>query len=541
MLISHFKSGMVPRKSQQFILDRMDELLKSGYTKFIVSAPTGSGKSHIASTLAHALGDTFIVTSTKQLQDQYGRDFPEMAMIKGKSNFECRQLMKRERVGEKRRAFVKGLTCEKGQCMTKKGGRVVDTCEFKSPNPEGQCTYYRQKDEGLASPRTILNYAMYFNLKKFQSETPGIDRMAAIFDEAHTIENEVVRFIGYDVPGSYLTETRLDQRRFDLESVQGMLGLLDSLKEGYARLLEQSPRPVTAADTMRARRLDRRLEGVVNARRDINHNADNFIMQEPEFDNQGNLSRVSAVPLDISEYTRDLFDSSIQVFMSATIDKDNFSRSVGIDGCAFVDVPESPFPAESRRVEFRDVARLSSRSPESDEIRVAADIDGIMSRHADSRGIIMTSSKARCYNLLKRLSRQQARRVQLAHSRNEDNSSLEEVLAAHADTRNGVLLSSSLWQGIDLKGDLSRFQIIEKCPYPYLGDSRVAAKNRADRGWYVYQTIIKILQGLGRSVRDTDDHAVTYVMDASVHDLLRRHRTMVPAAYHDVLFGRLAQ
>ena len=317
-----------------------------------------------------------------------------------------------------------------------------------------------------------------------------------------------------------------------------MIGLLDSLKAGYARLLEQSPKPVTAAETMRARRLDRRLEGVVNARHDISHDVDNFIMQEPEFDSQGRISRISAVPLDISEYTRDLFDSSIQVFMSATIDKDNFSKSLGIDGCAFVDVPKSPFPAENRLVEFRNVARLSSRSPESDEIDVAAAIDRIMSAHRDSRGIILTSSKARCYNLLKRLSRQQARRIQLAHSRNEDNSSMEEVLAAHADTSNGVLLSSSLWQGIDLKGDLSRFQIIEKCPYPYLGDSRVAAKNRADRGWYVYQTIVKILQGLGRSVRDVNDYASTYVMDTSVQELLRRHRTMVPAAYHDVLFGR---
>jgi Rad3-related DNA helicase len=422
--------------------------------------------------------------------------------------------------------------------MVKKGGKVVSTCEFKAPNPDGQCAYYEQKERGLARPRTILNYAMYFSLKKFQSDTAGIDRQVAIFDEAHTIEGEVVRFVGYDIPGGYLAETGLDQRRFDIESVQGMLNLLGSLKDAYAELIRRSPDPVTTSDVMRMRRLDRRLEGVVNARRDIGRDERNFIMQEPEFDAQGNLNRISVVPLDISEYTRDLLDSEIQVFMSATIDKDNFSKSIGIENCALVDVPKSPFPAENRMVEFRNVARLSSRSPESDEIRVANSINDIMAAHQDSRGLILTSSKARCYNLLKRLTRQQARRIEIAHSKNENNASLGDVLAAHRDTPNGVLLSSSLWQGIDLKGDLSRFQIIEKCPYPYLGDNRVAAKNRADRGWYVYQTIVKLLQGMGRSVRDVDDRADTYVMDSSVQELLRQHRTMVPVAYHDVLFAR---
>lgn len=536
MLISHFKSGMRPRESQRFILNEIDMLLKSGYKRFIVSAPTGSGKSHIASALAEALGSAFIVTSTKQLQDQYGRDFPEMPVIKGKSNFECKQLMKRASIGERRRAFQKGLTCEKGQCMTKIGGKIVATCEFKGPNPDGQCVYYKQKDNGMAHPRTILNYAMYFHLKKFQNESAGMERQAAIFDEAHTIENEVVRFIGYDIPGGYLADTNLDQRRFDVESVKGVIDLLDSLREAYARILNRMSEPSTTTETIRMRRLDRRLESIVSARRDIARNMNNFIMQTPEFDAQGNLNRVSTVPLDISKYTQDLFDSEIQIFMSATIDRENFSRSIGMENCAYVDVPKSPFPAKHRKVEFRNVARLSSRSPESDEIKVAAAIENIMATHQDSRGLILTSSKARCYGLLKRLSRQQASRIEMAHSKNKDDVSLGDILAIHKDTRNGVLLSSSLWQGIDLKGDLSRFQIIEKCPYPYLGDSRVAAKNRADRGWYVYQTIVKLLQGLGRSIRDVDDYADTYVMDSSVQDLLRRHRTMVPTAYHDVLF-----
>lgn len=538
MLLSHFAKGMTPRHNQRVILNRLDEMLKSGYKKIIISAPTGSGKSHIAATLAGALQSAFIVTSTKQLQDQYAGDFPEIPIIKGKSNFECYQLMEKTGITSKSRAFLKRLTCEKGQCMIKRNGKVVDICKFKEDSQGNQCTYYKQKDEGLQRPRTVLNYAMYFYLKKFQNTTPGVDRRVTIFDEAHTIENEVVRFIGYDVLGSHLTEVGLDQRRFDMESSLGMVRMLDSLKDAYADLIKKSSKPITANEAMRLKRLDSRLDGIVNARRDINQNVDNFIMQKPQFDEAGRFKRVSAVPLDITGYTRDLFDSEVQIFMSATIDKSNFSKMMGLNNCAFIDVPKSPFPIESRRVHFQDVARLSSRSPESDEIRVAEAIDQILSRHQNSRGLILTSSRARCNNLLRRLSRQQAGRIEMAHSKNEDNSTIDEVLDVHRQTSNGVLLSSSLWQGIDLKGDLSRFQIIEKCPFPYLGDARVAAKNRADRTWYAYQTVVKILQGIGRSVRDMDDSAVTYVMDSAVRDILVRYRTMVPTAYHDILFVR---
>lgn len=539
MLAANFRDGVAPREEQKKILSEMESLLRSGYKRIIVSAPTGIGKSYIAKAVADSLGTSFIVTSTKQLQDQYLRDFPELRRIKGMSNFECYQLMDKSGVTLRSRAKAKGLTCDKGQCTTKSGSKVVATCEYKTAGERGrQCVYYKQKEEGLRFHQTVLNYAMYFQLKRFQPELDGVGRDVMVFDEAHSIENEVVRFIGYDIRGSYLAETGLDQRDFDLESTGGMISLLDALRESYGELIRrESSDPRTAGDIIRLKRISRRFEGVVSIRRDLNANQDNFIVQDPEFDRQGQLAKVSVVPLDVSKYVPDLFDSDIQVFMSATIDRDNFARIMGIPECGYIDVPISPFPVSSRRVNFLDVARLSSKSPESDELRVAAMIDSMMSTHQNSRGLILTSSRARCHRLRDRLSPGQAGRIEIAHSVNEDQTTIEEVLSVHADTPNGVLLSSSLWQGIDLKGDLSRFQIIEKCPYPSLGDSRVAAKNDADRRWYVYQTIVKLLQGLGRSVRDHDDHAVTYVMDGSVRDLLERNRRMVPAAFHDVLYA----
>ena len=44
--------------------------------------------------------------------------------------------------------------------------------------------------EGLKFPQTILNYALYFQLKKFQSKSEGVSRDIGIFDEAHRTVGE---------------------------------------------------------------------------------------------------------------------------------------------------------------------------------------------------------------------------------------------------------------------------------------------------------------------------------------------------------------
>jgi|TARA_B100001540_G_scaffold21134_1_gene17429 Rad3-related DNA helicases len=100
------------------------------------------------------------------------------------------------------------------------------------------------------------------------------------------------------------------------------------------------------------------------------------------------------------------------------------------------------------------------------------------------------------------------------------------------------LLSSSLWEGVDLKDDLSRFQIIAKAPYPMLSETRTKIKMQKFPLWYKAQTIMKLLQGFGRSIRDKNDWADTYVLDSAAHELLlyKENRKMVPHAYHDIIF-----
>ena len=78
-----------------------------------------------------------------------------------------------------------------------------------------------------------------------------------------------------------------------------------------------------------------------------------------------------------------------------------------------------------------------------------------------------------------------------------------------------VLISPSLHTGLDLKDELSRFQIITKVPYPNKSDRWTNAKRVADSEWYYWQTALKLIQAYGRSVRSKDDWARTYILDSA--------------------------
>jgi len=223
--------------------------------------------------------------------------------------------------------------------------------------------------------------------------------------------------------------------------------------------------------------------------------------------------------------------------MSATIDKSSFCENIGLekDDVAFVDTEKSPFPIENRTIDLLNIRRLSYGSTDEDEIEVIKTIDRILDDHSNERGLILTSSIPRCQKILRYLSPKNTRRVRICHSRNNDGKSQDDVISEHASDPTGVLLSSSLWEGVDLKDNLSRFQIIAKVPYPNYTEKRTRAKMNKFPLWYTSQTLTKILQGFGRSIRSDDDWAKTYVLDTAVNNVLFKGQQMIPKAYYDVL------
>jgi len=94
-----------------------------------------------------------------------------------------------------------------------------------------------------------------------------------------------------------------------------------------------------------------------------------------------------------------------------------------------------------------------------------------------------------------------------------------------------LFLSVNMAEGIDLKGDKCRWQVLLKAQYPHLGDNRVSYRlnEMDDQDWYNQQAVIQIEQAYGRAVRSATDEAVFYILDESAVNLISYNKDL----FHD--------
>ena len=545
----YFPSEIIPRDIQKQILKEIETNIKLGFKKIVISAPTGVGKSAIGMAIAKYFGTGFFITKSKSLQDQYTRDFPILKSVKGKSNFECLKLMDEHKVDDPILAKELGHTCEKGVCLegteeNSEGKSIKTFCTFKplikdvtfdTKLNESTCTYYFQKYFGLISNFSVWNYSGFFQLMKNKSVfTDYLEKKVSIFDEAHGIEDQIINFIGIDISNKQLDECKIDLSRYNISDVKELTALLVAMKKFYAT--QYAEIKGNDGDLKILEYYDENFKKFSDFIGQIESDPKNFLISDNSND-FGNSVTISIKPLLISKYVDDFFNTEYQIFMSATINKKNFCETMGLDEkhVAFIDTPKSPFLYEHRKVDFLDVAFLNSRSSFAEEQNAIRKIDEILSKHKTERGLILTSSKKRCFDILSQLSPENKKRIRICHSSNSDGTTQDEKIAQHRATSGSVLLSSSLWEGVDLKDDDSRFQIIAKAPYKSLGDTRVRAKMNKFPSWYSSETMMKILQGFGRSIRSENDWARTYVIDSTINNLVKQTRNIIPKAYWDVL------
>jgi Rad3-related DNA helicase len=56
-----------------------------------------------------------------------------------------------------------------------------------------------------------------------------------------------------------------------------------------------------------------------------------------------------------------------------------------------------------------------------------------------------------------------------------------------------------------------------------------------NKGWYSYQTVKSVVQALGRSIRNEDDHAVSYILDGDWERFYKQSRHMFPDEFSGAL------
>jgi Rad3-related DNA helicase len=252
-------------------------------------------------------------------------------------------------------------------------------------------------------------------------------------------------------------------------------------------------------------------------------------------DGTDSVEEVVFQPLEVGGYTKELFGSADTVMlMSATLSSDELlCRTFGMsrDDSCFIRIPDSTFPVENRRIHAMDIAYLNRASMDSSLESITKAIDGIMDRHSGERGVVHTTSYQQANYIIEHISA--FNRTRLVST--EGSSSRSALLKTHGNTDASVLISPSLYQGVDLKDDMSRFQVVVKVPYPDLSERRTRVKLDKDAAWYDWQTALRLVQTYGRSVRSETDHATTYVLDSNFTRFVTKNRDLFPKYFLDAL------
>ena len=529
--ISHFPMSQ-PRPRQEEAINFILNSFAEGKRFVLAELPTGVGKSAIGVTVARYLNATlppdttglfapgaWFVTTQKILQDQYLRDFDRQGMksVKSSSNYAC--------------TFQKGHTCEQAQQLLK----TVDEDSPFHKKCSFNCVYKQAKRDFIDAQMSVTNFPYMLTDANYAKRMPG--RALLVVDEAHNIEGEIGRFVEVSISERFahaVTKLSLPEFKSDKQAYEWIeqtycpkvIEQVDHMDKMVAKLLKDKGNlrdfPVVARQLELMKGHRTKLEQFLD-----NYSEENWSMEMLDGD-ESSGRRVQFKTIDVGLYTQDtLFKLGERVLMmSATVlNKEAFCCSIGLkpEDVAFITAP-SPFPPENRPILFFPAGPMGRDHIDRTLPKMAKMVAEILATHRKEKGII----HCRTYNIAQYLKRNLRDPRLLIHG--------SDVLAKHmSSSKPTVLLSPSMTEGVDLRDEASRFQVICKLEFPYLGDKIIRKRMNKWKWWYDFQTAKAFMQSIGRSVRSETDHAVTYILDADWDRFYTRSRDMFPPDFHQLV------
>ena len=517
-----------PRTGQLDIIQNIEDAISKGYKYIVLEAGTGTGKSAVATTLANIYGSAYILTMTKQLQHQYSKEFG-FPIVKGRSNFSC---------------LMGGSesTCDMGVCKTTvnskkffcpfsitKVPKLTSTLAFEDSfgndiyyNSDNHCNYWEQKANAINSPITLMNYD-YAILELNYVKHFGT-RSLLILDEAHNIENKLMNSLELTLSNQRLEKDikrKISKETLKDGSVEDWILELESLYESYQDV-DLKDLPMNKVDRIR-----RTISRIKLLRDHLEHEPKNWVIDSNEYS-------VSFKPLRVNKYAKDnlLKYGDICIFMSATIlSHKMFSKWLGLnpDEVYYIKV-DSPFPPEKRPIILDLVGKMSKNRIKKTAPKTIPIINKILRKHNDEKGLIHSHSY-KCSRFI-------TQNIPTARLISHTSANRQRVLDYfEKDSDPLVLVSPSMSEGVDLPYDKCRFQIIYKVPFPYLGDKQINLRQKRDKRWYAYKTVMTIMQAYGRGMRAEDDYCTTYVLDKDILMLFKSplYRSLIPDFFKEAI------
>ena len=497
-----------PRPGQLEAISEIKSAIDKGFKYIVLEAGTGTGKSAIAATLSSMYESSYILTVTKQLQNQYLNDFESFTLVKGRGNFTCRQ--------------YQGHTCDEGKCIAE---------GFSCEDSQKTCDYYLQKNLALNSKTVISNYHYMFLELNYVGDFTV--RELLICDEAHNLENvlmsqlklefnmaDLKKYLKVDITDEILYQ--LDNGDFDV-----WIQFIGEIRDEYIREYEKIKYVKKPHLAEKVTFIKNQIGECSRFIKNVTYDPYSWI-----FNYNSNLDVLEFKPLKIDRYAHALFDfADVCIFMSATIlDYKFFCKCLGIgEDEVYAIRQKSPFDLKRNPIKTYDGFNMSHKTIGHDAIKTIAAVESILESHKNEKGIIHTVSGS-CKDFL--MENIDSKRL-LDHNTKNRSEQLEKFKKSSKPL---VLVSPSMNEGVDLPGNLCRFQIIYKIPYPDLADKQIRLRANASEKWYDYKTCLALIQTHGRGMRYEDDYCMTYFIDSRIKEFVERDRNtnnFLPNAFRD--------
>jgi ATP-dependent DNA helicase DinG len=554
------------RPAQKRSLDFINGYWKEGYKTIILQLPVGVGKSPLALAASRICSEipfginelenddfpktgesTWLLTTQKVLQKQYEDEFRNrVASITGKTNYLCHGL-------------GSDNSCDQGLKFQKRFGSNIKDILEELPDNEAtrsvkielkkqldygyseipcgnieECTYKREFAKWLYSPLSITNVAFFMNLSYVASHNIGrYRRNLLIVDEAHLLDDEIVRFCSIEFSRAFvMEELRIKLPKFDTTKEMGewvsqhmipAIGEKKSVIDARIAMEVGSGLDVKALEK-KVNQLESQLKKAISF---SESDFDDWVICENEEGDQ------SAKPVSIGSIGPDLIFKygRRHLLMSGTIlDKELYCQQLGIDieETAFYQ-EDSPFKPDNRLVVKKYAGGMGRKNQDTTMPNVINYIHELLERHKDEKGIIHTSSYQINNLIMKKVNNPRLVTHVSAKER-------EEILRKHFESNEPtVLVSPSMTTGVDLRDDAARWGVIVKVSFPYLGDARIKALFERSRKWYLWKTAQDVLQACGRIVRTQEDLGIMYILDGDFERVLREAGSFFPKWWLEAL------
>ena len=515
-----------PRQTQISVFDWAEQL--PSHVKYILcEVPVGGGKSPIGLTLsgylAKSKGNAYLLTPQKILQKQYQDSFDRdlLFSLYGKSNYTCEP---------------KSTNCDIGS-------DIKPRCN--------NCPHKNAIASARVSPNVVLNYTLALLLFMLNAELKMPKRKLIVFDECHTLEHHLTEFKALQIG-----EKRCRQFKVKYPSPKLAEEAMDWIHDIYLPAVRREHNELRRiVDEILIRYednevMDRADAELVNKLKDVVQHME--VLNEYAAMTMDEINDKYALILDKSFfkfkplYGKELFTEYVKpmadkfLFMSGTIlDKDAYCRDLGIppQEAAFISL-DSEFNVENRPVLYAPTMKMTygwdKDDKKSERKRMINKIIEICSHQSEDSGVIHTGSFQVANWLIRELDGKIPHRI-MQHGPDSEMSrdKVIDEFTANDGKIPTVLISPSVTEGLDLKDDKGRFNIIVKVPYPFLGDAWVKRRMELSKEWYTRQAMIGIIQATGRVTRSHSDWGVTYILDESFGGLLKMYNKNVPKWFKD--------